>query len=279
MRSGRAVAEGLRAAGYDVVDVVVKSRSIRALPRDVDAVFVALHGEFGEDGGVQKLLERKGLPYTGSDPAASRASFDKFTTKRLLAAAGVPTPPWEIVDDGRGCSLPLPVVVKPSCQGSSIGVNRVFRRRQWAKAAADARRYGRRVLVEAYIPGRELTVGIVGRQAMPVVEIVAPGGWYDYRAKYTAGQTTYICPAKIPAAVAARCRELALRTFRALGCRGLGRVDFRLSPDGGLYVLELNNIPGFTATSLLPKAALAAGIAFPDLCDRIVRDAWRAHVA
>ena len=271
LRSGAAVANGLRAAGYEAVEVDIRNRGIRLIPRDVDLVFVALHGEFGEDGRVQRMLERAGLPYTGSGPAASEASFDKRLTKELLEKAGVPTPRYEILRRGRKPALALPAVVKPTRQGSSIGVNRVLRKSRWRAALTDAFRYGNEVLVEGYVKGRELTVGVVGDLALPVVEVVAPNGWYDYRAKYTKGLTRYLVPAALDARTAARCQELALATFRALGCRGFGRIDFRMTAEQELYVLELNNIPGFTETSLLPKAAAAAGIGFAELCDRIVK--------
>jgi D-alanine-D-alanine ligase len=163
------------------------------------------------------------------------------------------------------------VVVKPPCQGSTVGAHRVLCEADWAPATADALRFGDEALVETYIAGRELTVGIVGDEALPVIEIEAPDGWYDYAAKYTPGLTRYRVPAPLDAAVADRCRRLGLEAYRALGCRSMGRVDFRMDAQGGLYALELNNIPGFTETSLLPKAAQAAGIGFPALCDRILR--------
>lgn len=269
LKSGAAVAKGLRAAGYEAVDVDVRSRALE-LPGPVDAVFIALHGEFGEDGSVQTLLEERGIPYTGSGPESSRRSFDKRLSKKVFVDAGIPTAAYEILAAGGAPTLPLPLVLKPPCQGSTIGVHRVFDEAQWGPAFADALRYDREVLVETFIPGRELTVGVVGNEALPAVEIVAPDGWYDFAAKYRKGGSRHVCPAPLDNRTAARCRDIALATFAALDCRGLGRVDFRLSPDGGLFVLELNNIPGFTETSLLPEAAQAAGIGFPELCARIV---------
>lgn len=269
LRSGAAVARGLHEAGYEVVEVDVTERRLD-LPKGIDAAFIALHGEFGEDGQVQALLEAQGVPYTGSDPAASRASFDKIQSKTLLLAQNIPTPAYEILEPGRRPALPLPLVIKPASQGSSIGVHRVFIDGEWAAASADAFRYDRRVIAEAYIKGRELTVGIVGAEALPIVEIVAPGDWYSYDAKYTRGQTQYLCPASLDPEMARRCQEVAVRTFRALGCRGLGRVDIRLDAGGTPFVLELNNIPGFTETSLLPKAAAQSGLSFAQLCDRII---------
>jgi D-alanine-D-alanine ligase len=270
LRSGAAVARGLSEAGYEVTEVDVKGRKLR-LPKGTEAVFIVLHGEFGEDGEVQKLLEERGIPYTGSNPEASKASFDKVLSKRIFVENGIPTPKHEVLRENGIRTLSLPVVVKPASQGSSIGVHRVFEEAQWEPAIRDALSYDKDVIVEAYIKGRELTVGIVGLDPMPVIEIAAPDDWYSYEAKYTKGQTRYLVPAPIDEKTALKCQELALRTFKALGCRGLARVDFRMSDEGELYVLELNNIPGFTETSLLPKAAAQSGLSFSALCDRIIK--------
>ena len=166
--------------------------------------------------------------------------------------------------------MPLPVVVKPVRQGSSIGVHRVFDESEWPAAFEESLGYEGQVLVEAFIPGRELTIGIVGDQVLPMIEIRAPEGYYDYKAKYTAGVTEYLVPAPVDAEATLLCQDLARRTFKALEGRGMGRVDLRMTGDGRAYVLELNSIPGFTETSLLPKAARAAGIGFPELCERIL---------
>jgi D-alanine-D-alanine ligase len=275
LRSGEAVARGLREAGCEVdeVDVTAPEPPIRA---GVEAAFIALHGEYGEDGGIQQYLERIGLPYTGSDPVGSRAAFDKILTKEALARAGLPTAPYEILGPDGARSLPLPVVVKPPRQGSSLGLSVVRREEEWAPALREAGRYDSRVLVEAFIEGRELTVGAVDGEALPAVEIRAPGGTYDYRAKYVDRATEYLVPAALAPGIAAEVGRLALRTFEALGCGGFGRVDFRLDSAGRLFILELNSIPGFTETSLLPKAAAAAGLSFSALCDRILSTA-RLH--
>ena len=269
LNSGRAVVEALRAVGYDVAAIDLKGRELD-LPTGIEAVFVALHGEFGEDGQVQTLLKERRIPYTGSGPEASRRSFDKLLSKRIFVEKGIPTPQFEILKTGQNRTLPLPVVVKPVRQGSSIGVHILFEESGWPGALNEALSYDREVLVEAYIEGRELTVGVVGEQVLPVIEIKAPDGFYNYKAKYTKGLTQYIVPAQIPPNQVAECRRLALLTFNALDCKDVGRVDFRMTPSGELFVLELNNIPGFTGTSLLPKAARAVGIEFPELCDRIL---------
>jgi len=273
LRSGAAVAKGLREAGHDVREIDVTGHEV-AVPRGIDIVFIALHGTFGEDGGVQELLDGMGVSYTGSGAAPSRAAFDKVESKRLFVENGIPTPDYEVLHRGDERSLPLPVVVKPSRQGSSIGVHKVFEEEQWADAFEDALRYDEDVVVEAYVEGRELTVGIVAGEALPVVEIAAPDDWYDYEAKYTkdAG-TRYLVPAPIGDESSEACRALAVAAFEALGCAGFGRADFRTSEAGEHFLLEMNTIPGFTETSLLPKAAREAGMTFSELCDRIVRTA------
>lgn len=273
LRSGAAVVKGLREAGYDVEGIDVRSTDFE-LPDRIEAVFIALHGAFGEDGEIQARLGRMGVAYAGSGPEASRAAFDKAISKEIFIRHGIPTPDYEILEAGGSRSLSLPVVVKPTRQGSSIGVHRVFGEEQWPDAFADALRFGRKVVVESFIPGREITVGVVDGEALPVVEIATPrDDWYDYEAKYTAGTTEYIVPAPLAEDVYGRCQEEGLKTYHALGCRGFARVDFRLSGKGEVYVLELNSIPGFTETSLLPKAALEAGMSFSELCHRIVSSA------
>ncbi len=269
LKSGAAVANGLRAAGYEVIEVDVTGRSLD-LPEPVDAVFIALHGEFGEDGQIQKLLEARKLPYTGSGPDASLRSFDKRLSKKVFVEAGIPTARYETLGPDSPLTLPLPIVVKPPCQGSTIGIFKISSPGEWAAAFRESLKYDGEIIAESFIPGRELTVGVVGNTALPVIEILAPDGWYDFDAKYSKGQSRHLCPAPLDATLAKRASEIALSTFKALGCRGLGRVDFRLTEAGELFVLELNNIPGFTETSLLPEAAQAAGIDFPTLCSRIM---------
>ncbi len=272
LRSGAAVADGLRAAGYtvSVVDLVSPEWSV---PDGVEAVFIALHGAYGEDGTVQAALEAAGIPYTGSGSAASRLAFDKLASKEAFVRAGLPTPAYCRVRPDEPLNGPLPAVVKPVRQGSSVGIHVVRHAEDWADAVADAAKYDQELIVETFIPGRELTVGVVAGEALPVLEICAPQGNYDYRAKYTAGVTTYHVPAPVPGPVAEHCRRLALAAFDVLGCTDLGRVDFRMNSANELFILEVNTIPGFTATSLLPKAAQAAGLSFERLCDTVMRAA------
>lgn len=269
LNSGRAVVDALRGKGYPVTPIDVTGPYFALLP-NIDVVFIALHGEFGEDGQVQRMLDERGIPYTGPGAEASALAFDKQASKERFLAAGLPTPAYEIKKVGDARTLPLPVVVKPIRQGSSVGIHRVRVAEEWDAALADACQYGGQALVEAYIPGVELTVGVVGDEILPVLEIRAPEGYYDYRAKYTKGVTEYLVPAPIPDVQAEQCRAYAARACEVLGIRGMSRVDFRMNPEGELYILEVNAIPGFTETSLLPKAARAAGMEFPDLCDRIL---------
>jgi len=268
--SGAAVAEGLEQAGYQVVRIDVQERNL-AIPDDVEAVFIALHGEFGEDGAVQRLLTEKGIPYTGAGPEASEASFDKQKSKEILSKAGLPIPSYEIIRQAEERTFSLPLVIKPLRQGSSFGVHRIFEEDIWEEAFADTLSYDGVVLVETFIEGRELTVGIVDQDVLPVVEICAPEGDYNYKAKYTKGTTSYIVPADITPEKASYCQAVALKAYQVLNGRGLSRIDFRMNTQGEAFILENNTIPGFTPTSLLPKAAKAVGIEFSELCDRIMR--------
>jgi D-alanine-D-alanine ligase len=272
LESGAAIANGLRKAGYTVTEIDVTSPDF-TVPAGIEAVFIALHGTFGEDGGAQTRLTKLGIPYVGADAEASRRSFDKLLTEICLRDAGVPVPESETLRRGDKRTLPLPVAVKPPRQGSSVGCSLVFKESEWAPAMEDALKYDDEILIQRFIPGREFTVGVVDGQVLPIVEIVTAAGWYDYTAKYKVDTTRYVIPAELDAGTAARMQKIAMETFEALGARGFGRVDFRMTPEGEQFVLELNTIPGFTSHSLLPKAAAAAGIEFSTLCDRIMRTA------
>ncbi len=275
--SGTAVTEALRQEGYAVVPMVLDDDRLEKLPEGVEAVFLALHGGYGENGGVQADLDRLRMPYTGSGAAASRIAIDKVATKKVLKSAGIPTAAYEVLARGvETTALSLPVVVKPPRDGSSMGISKVSEAAQWGKALCAARAIdpAGEVLVESYLPGREWTVGVVAGEALPVVEIRAPGGWYGFEAKYTKGVTEYVFPdAAEDGPLMAECRVLALLAFEAIGCRGVSRIDFRVTPDGLPYVLEINTIPGFTSTSLLPKAAARMGVSFGALCVRLLENA------
>ena len=279
--SGKNVAEALVSLDkYDVVPVVLDADNLDALPADVDACYVTLHGGWGENGGVQSALDARGIPYTGPGAGASRVTMDKIATKKVLDQAGVPNAPWCVVGDADSnlaeadLPLPLPVVVKAPRDGSSVGVYLVKSYGQWATAVREAVRIDREkfggageALVEAFIPGREMTVGVLGHEVLPVVEICAPGGWYGYDDKYNSVETRYPFPTDdfIP-----EIQRLALAAFDATGCRGVTRVDFRVTPEGRMSVPGLNTSPGRTGHSLVPEAAGKIGISFPELCGRVL---------
>ncbi|WP_372847429.1 D-alanine--D-alanine ligase, partial [Pontiella sp.] len=221
LRSGAAIAQGLREGGYEVSEIDVDSRAF-ALPAGIEAVFVALHGEFGEDGGIQQRLVEMGMPFTGSGAESSRVSFDKILTRERLLAGGVPVPNGEVLRTADSRTIPVPLVVKPPREGSSVGCHLVFDESAWDAAFADAARYSADVLVEEYIPGRELTVGVFDGEVLPVVEIKPNAEWYDFEAKYVTGDTTYICPAELSAEQTAALQSIALNTFECLGAEGFG---------------------------------------------------------
>lgn len=276
LRSGAAVAGALHRLGHVVTELDPRERPWH-LPLPTDLVMLALHGTYGEDGTVQEELEALGVPYTGCGPEASRVAFDKLLTKQRCLAAGVPTPRHLVLDgssrwpEGWG----PPVVLKPLRQGSSVGLEFVDRREDFTAALERSLRHDREVLLEERIPGMETTVGILDGEALPIVEVVPHTGGYDYTNKYTPGRTDYFCPARLPAATAARVQAMALGAYRAIGGRDCARVDVMVTPDHQAYVLEVNTLPGMTELSLLPKAAAAAGLDFTALCQRLVELAWR----
>ncbi len=271
LQSGQAVTTALLAAGYSATPVVLDHDAVSGLPAKTEAIFLALHGGYGEGGGVQADLDRLGLPYTGTGAVASRLAMDKIATKKRLQAHNIATAEYAVLaPDDVGLPLELPLVVKPPRGGSSVGITRVFSESEWAAALAEARRHEAEVLVERYIEGREMTVGVVEQQPLPVIEIRPAHAWFDYEAKY-GGDTSYSFPEQeSDRAICSACQQLAQQTFAALEGRHLGRVDFRIDRQGTPFVLELNTIPGFTRTSLLPKAAAHAGIDFISLCTRIM---------
>lgn len=244
--------------------------------READVLFLALHGGAGEDGTLQGLLKIAGVRFTGSGPLGSAIAMDKDVSKRLFQVAGVPTPDWlmaPVTPEQVDARLGWPVIVKPSKQGSTVGLTLVRQPADLAAAIADAARYDDEVMVERFIPGRELTVGILGDEALAVGEIIPRHEIFDYECKYTPGMSREIFPADLPPDVAAECRRLGLLAHQALKLGGYSRVDFRLTPRGELFCLEVNTLPGMTAMSLLPQSAAAAGIPFPELCERICRAA------
>ena len=272
LRSGAAVADALESLGHEVEEVD-PAEAGWSLPPDTDVVFLALHGTYGEDGTVQRRLDELGVPYTGCGAEASRIGFDKILSKRAFIAAGVPTAKFAVITSVAApwpAGWGLPVVLKPACQGSSVGLHFVERAQEWRGALAESFRYGSPVLLEEKICGRETTVGILDGEALPVVEIRPRSGAYDYKSKYTAGASEYFCPAEFDAAATQRIQAAALAAFHAIGGRDYGRVDVMVTAAGEPVVLEVNTLPGMTETSLLPKAAAAAGMKFAALCERMV---------
>jgi len=289
-KSGKAVAEALREAGHEVAPVDVHERTLDMLDAiRPDVAFVALHGAWGEDGQVQAMLQQKAIPYTGSGPEASLCGIDKVQTKRAFIRSSVPTADYFVVERGEEPQraadeadvLSFPLVCKPACGGSSLGVTIVRSADQLAAAlqAALAEQDEMHALVERYVLGREFTVGVLDGEALPVVEICPKREFFDYEAKYTDEDTEYIIPVSLLPSTYRKMQDAAVRAYEALGCRHFARVDVMSGFDGKLYVLETNTIPGFTPRSLLPMAARHAGIEFPALCDRLVQMALRTHEA
>jgi D-alanine-D-alanine ligase len=273
LRSGVAVTRALRAQGHQVTDLDPIDDDWR-LPEGTDVVCIMLHGTYGEDGQVQAHLDQLDVPYTGTGSEASRVAFDKALTKECLHKAGLATPAWSVVDSPnavRPAELEPPLVLKPVRQGSSVGLQFMESADQWGEALIEVLKHDEQVLVEPRVIGREVTVAILDDQPLPVVEMRPKQGAYDYHNKYTAGATDYFCPADFDAATTKVIQSLGLAAHRALGVRDYGRVDIMVGIDGTPTVLEVNTLPGMTETSLLPKAAAAAGIDFASLCGHIVR--------
>lgn len=275
LASGHAVLEALEAQGLNAVAVDVTNHSL-SLPEGTGLCFNTIHGTFGEDGELQTILEEMGMPYTGAGIESSRTAFDKVASKEVFVAHEVPTPASEIVDCSAGAKLPtmsLPYVVKPPREGSSVGVHIVRNESESMAAMEDAAKYGNEVLVEQYVEGLELTVGVLDGVALPVVHIAPRSGFYDMNNKYPwlndDGGTDYYCPADLDEATTVAVQDAALAAHCALGIEIYSRVDILLDKEGKPYVLEANTIPGMTASSLLPKAAQVAGYDFSSLCEKI----------
>lgn len=276
LKSAEGVSGALRVAGAEVAEVDVTGPDF-ALPPGTAVAFNCIHGTFGEDGQLQAILERRGVPYTGARAASSARAFDKIVSKRLFMQNDVPTPPQEVISLERGQKpkFSAPFVAKTPREGSSVGVHIIRDATEVEAALQDLRQYADEVLVEKFITGKELTVGILGGDALPVVHISPRGGFYDMNNKYPwmggGGGSDYICPADISESATQKVQAAALRAHRALGVEVYSRVDVLLDEHDNPWVLEVNTIPGMTETSLLPKAALAAGIDYPTLCARIVQ--------
>lgn len=285
---GKYIPDGVKDKPPDLreLEMVSKQQALEAIHSfdfsQVDVVFLALHGGQGEDGTIQALLDLTGKPYTGSGVLASALAMDKAMSKKIFECEGILTPEWFLVDESEPVtvstvekiiekSFGFPCVVKPNNQGSTVGLTVVEKKRALADALDSAREHSNRILIETYIAGRELTVGVLGDMPLPVVEIIPEHGIYDYECKYTHGKSKYVCPAEIPEEKAKEIQAIGLKAFKALGCEGYARVDFRYGEDDQFYCLEVNTLPGMTSLSLVPMAAKALGIDFPELVDRIAR--------
>ena len=281
LMSGTGVLAALREKGVDAHPFDPAERNLFDLKRDGFArVFIALHGRFGEDGTVQGALETLGIPYTGSGVMASALAVDKWRTKLVWLASGIPTPKYRMVDARTDwmrtvAELGLPLIVKPAREGSTIGITKVAKidHDEMALAYAEAAKHDSLVLVEEFVAGAELTASIVNGCALPLIRIEAPQGWYDYHSKYFSDDTRYHCPAGLPEAKEQEIRAMAMKAFDIVGCSGWGRLDLILRSDGTFSFLEVNTSPGMTAHSLVPMAAKQAGMSYPELCVEILKGA------
>lgn len=288
LKSGKAVHEALKENGFDAVGIDIingkKQDNIRLIKsRKISCAFLALHGRFGEDGQIQRILETLKIPYTGSGVRASKLAMDKVSSRRIFEAAGLNVPGYKVINKStyrqkKGemilNGLDLPLVIKPAAGGSSIGLSIIEKEVDLESALKSAFAFDDRVIVEEYIAGRELTVGILEDCALPVIEIVPKKKFFDFEAKYTCGLTEYIVPAEIEERLARKIKRIALTCHRLLGCLGFSRVDIILDKDNRVFVLEVNTIPGLTNTSLLPKAARIVGIEFNELCLKLTQSAY-----
>lgn len=279
LKSGRAVLEALKVSGVNAVPLEIAQETeeeIRSLilRHSIDIVFITMHGGFGEDGRLQHILEKIGVPFTGPKEASSRLAMDKIASRRLFKEAKLHVPRYRALRRGSGSLilsfLRYPLVVKPAAQGSSIGISFVDSKRYLKNALETAFKFDEVVLVEELIRGREITVSVLDGKALPIVEIIPKKRFFDFQAKYEKGLTEYVVPANIPPEIARAAQQDAVTAYHALNCRHLSRVDMILKNGKTPYILEVNTIPGFTATSLYPKAAQAAGISFQQLCAKLL---------
>jgi D-alanine-D-alanine ligase len=278
LKTGKAISKALIEKGYTVTAIDVGEDLPEKLVKEkIECAFLALHGRFGEDGTIQGMLELMKIPYTGSGVLASALAMHKIMSKKFFLYESIPTPRFEVFqreeikrDLPKKISLPLPVVVKPAREGSTIGVSIVQKEEELGPALKEAGEYDEEILVEEFMKGKEITVGILEDIPLPIIEIVPKSGFYDYHSKYTKGETEYILPARIPREKYLYAQEMSLKAFQELGCSGVGRVDLMTDEDENPFVIDVNTKPGMTETSLLPKAASYAGIPFEDLVERIL---------
>ncbi len=279
LASGNAILKALREKGYNPLAIDVGADAAEKINDNaIEVAFIALHGKFGEDGAIQGLLEVMGIPYTGSGILASALGMNKTVSKQVFRSQGLLVGPYDVLYAGDAekvgkvlDKISYPAVVKPHAEGSSVGVSLVFKKEEVLPAVELAFRYGKEILIEKFIKGKEVQVGILGDRALGAIEIVPKRAFYDYAAKYEKGMSDHFFPARIPEAAYKRTLDAGLSAHRAIGGRGYSRVDFIIDDDGAPYILEVNTLPGMTATSLLPEIAKGAGISFPDLVEEILR--------
>jgi len=278
LRTGKAIRKALVEKGYTACCIDVgRDIAEKLMKEKIEIAFIALHGRYGEDGTIQGMLELMGIPYTGSGVLASALCLHKIMAKKILLHENIPTPPFEFLKreevekEALGkISLPLPLVVKPAREGSTIGISIVRREEELPRALKEAGKYDEEILIEAFMKGKEITVGILNDIPLPIIEIAPRSGFYDYHSKYTKGETEYIIPARILREKYLHAQEISLRAFQALGCSGCARVDLMTDEEGNPFVIDVNTMPGMTETSLLPKAAEFVGISFGELAERIL---------
>jgi len=278
LKTGKAILKALTEKGYMVTSIDVGSDIVEKLVKEkIECAFLALHGRFGEDGAIQGMLELMRIPYTGSGVLASSLAMHKIMSKKFFLCEKIPTPCFEVFqreeimkDLPKKTSFPLPVVVKPAREGSTIGISIVRKDEELGPALKKAGEYDEEILVEEFMKGKEITVGILEDIPLPIIEIVPKSGFYDYHSKYTKGETQYILPARIPREKYLYAQEISLKAFQTLACSGVARVDLMTDENENPFVIDVNTMPGMTETSLLPKAASYAGIPFGDLVERIL---------
>ena len=272
-KSGKAVIQGLKRRGYNVTAIDVDpDLAIKLKRKHIGAAFIALHGRWGEDGSVQGLLEIMGIPYTGSGVLGSAMAMDKVVMKMMFESMGIPSPAYTQAEDGGTVHFPLPFVVKPANEGSTIGISIVKKQKEVMAAIKKARMFDKKVMVEKYIEGDEITVGIVNGEALPVIQVKPSSGFYDFEAKYTKGMTEYIVPAKIDKTIAKKAGDIAMEVYKAFELAGCVRIDM-LVDDDLPKVIDINTSPGMTETSLVPKAWESLGRTFDELVEAILMEA------
>mgnify|MGYP001332956343 CR=1 FL=1 len=272
-KTGEAVVQACNINNYDVETVIIDKYYKKFLPtlKQADIVFNALHGTLGEDGTIQKWLEENNIKFTGSDSISSALCMNKIECKKMLKKNGFLTPKWIEFKEGQEITnVPMPCIVKPSEQGSTFGLSYVEKPRELKPAIVNSLKFDKSILIEEYIPGKEITVGIIHGKSMPIVEIFPKNKIYDYKCKYTAGMSEYKCPADIDDSLSEQIMSDSIKIFKLLGCSGYGRIDFIIDEKGNHYFLEINTLPGMTATSLLPIAAKAQGLSFSELVKKII---------